>query len=201
VIQFEALFTGTAQYRSLALLRCALLACALTASHVSSAQSARPLTRQEPAPRARLAYVEGQSIPEGYRLKSGPRKGLVIGGAILGGSAYVLGVLGALDGNFANHSGYLFIPVAGPWLMLAAGRDRAKPCATPGGCGSDPDYTPMLLSVGDVLAGTMQAVGSALLITGLTTRSFYLQRDSVAVSFSPVTFGPRRYGLGANGSF
>ena len=174
---------------------------ALSVSHVSSAQSARPLTLQEPTPRARLPYVAGQSIPEGYRLKSGPRKGLIIGGAIVGGSAYVLGVLGALDGDLANHSGYLFIPVAGPWLMLAAGRDRPKPCATPGGCGSDPDYTPALLTAGDVLAGTMQALGTALLITGLTTRSFYLQRDSVAVSLSPLTFGPRGYGLGACGSF
>ena len=177
----------------------ALALVALSLSSVASAQSASPdlESHYEPPPR-RLSYDEGQPIPKGYRLRSGMHKGLVITGAIIGGSAYSFGVIGAFDSDFEDNAGYLLVPLAGPWLMLAAGNDPPEPCPMGETC---PSGNPSYKSLAVGAAGVLQAVGSVLFITGLLTERRYLQREDVALSVVPAAFGNDGYGVGAIGRF
>ena len=154
-------------------------------------------TEREPAP-PRLPYEEGQPIPEGYRLRSGPRKGLVISGTIVGGGAYAFGVTGAFDSSFEDNAGYLLVPIAGSWLMLAAGSDPPEPCPMDQTCPTgSPTYKNLFVGA----AGVAQAVGAVLLVVGLTAERRYLERKDVEVSFVPASFGANCYGLGAVGTF
>lgn len=176
----------------------ATLLLALTATGAASAQGAAPSLVRPESPPSRLPYQEGQPVPEGYRLRSGPRKGLVIGGAIVGGAAYGFGVVGALDSHFEDHAGYLLIPGAGPWLMLAAGSDPPKRCPTQEACADGmPDYKPLFV----VAAGVAQAVGMVLLVAGLTSKRRYLERQAPEVSVVPAPLGQGAYGLGLVGAF
>jgi hypothetical protein len=171
---------------------------ALTASGNASAQGAAPALVRPESPPVRLHYEEGQLVPEGYRLRSGPRKGLVISGAIVGGAAYGFGVVGAVDSDFEDNAGYLLIPGVGPWLMLAAGSDPPKPCLTQEVCAdSMPDYKPLFV----VAAGLAQVVGTVLFVAGLTSKRRYLERKDLEVSVVPAALGQGAYGLGVLGAF
>lgn len=170
---------------------------ALAATGTASAQGAAPaLVRPESLP-SRLPYEEGQLVPAGYRLRSGPRKGLVIGGAIVGGAAYGFGVVGAVDSDFEDNAGYLLIPGVGPWLMLAAGSDPPEPCPTEVCADGMPDYKPLFV----VAAGLAQAVGTVLFVAGLTSKRRYLERKDLQVTVVPAPFGRGAYGLGVIGAF
>jgi hypothetical protein len=173
----------------------------LTLSSAAWGQSAKPNLAETPRelPR-RLPYEEGQRVPDGYRLRTGTNKPLVIAGIAVGGAGYAFGVLGALDNDFEDNTGFLLIPVAGPWLTLAAGPDPSEPC---------PEQEGEVCPTGDisfrvpalVLDGILQALGTTFLVTGLTTTRLYLQRADVAVSVVPTSFAGRGYGLGAVGRF
>lgn len=171
---------------------------ALTATGTASAQGAAPALVRPESPPSRLPYEEGQRVPEGYRLRSGSRKGLVISGAIVGGAAYGFGVVGAVDSGFADNAGYLLIPGVGPWLMLAAGSDPPKPCPMQEVCADGmPDYKPLFV----VAAGLAQAVGTVLFVAGLTSKRQYLERTDLEVSVVPAPLGQGAYGLGVIGAF
>jgi hypothetical protein len=171
---------------------------ALTATGTAWAQAAAPSLVRPQSPPSRLPYEEGQPLPEGYRLRSGPRKGLVISGAIVGGAAYGFGVVGAVDSGFEDHAGYLLIPGVGPWLMLAAGSDPPKRCPTREVCADGmPDYKPLFV----VAAGLAQAVGTVLFVAGLASERRYLERKDLAVSVVPAPLGQGAYGLGVIGAF
>jgi hypothetical protein len=170
---------------------------ALTATGPASAQSAAPALVRAESPPSRLRYEEGQVVPEGYRLRSGPRKGLVISGAIVAGAAYGFGVVGAVDSDFEDNAGYLLIPGVGPWLMLAAGRDPPKGCPTREVCAGDIDYKPLFV----VGAGLAQAVGTVLLVAGLTSKRRYLERKDLEMSVVPIPLGQGAYGLRVMGTF
>ena len=171
---------------------------ALSITGPASAQGAAPaLVRPKPPP-LRLPYQEGQLVPEGYRLRSGPRKGLVISGAIVGGAAYGFGVVGAVDSDFEDNAGYLLIPGVGPWLMLAAGGDPPQRCPTQEVCADGmPDYKPLFV----VAAGLAQAVGTVLFVAGFTSKRRYLERKDLEVSVVPAPLGRGAYGLGVIGAF
>jgi hypothetical protein len=168
----------------------------LTVTGTASAQSAAPAFARPESPPSRLPYQDGQLVPEGYRLRSGPRKALVISGAIVGGAAYGFGVVGAFDSEFEDNAGYLLIPGVGPWLMLAAGSDPPKGCPMQEVC-SMSDYKPLFV----VAAGLAQAVGTVLFVAGLTSKRRYLERKDLEVSVVPAPLGRGAYGLGVIGAF
>jgi hypothetical protein len=171
---------------------------ALTANGTAWAQTgARSLVERQSAP-PRLRYEEGDPIPAGYRLRSGPRKGLVISGAVVGGAAYLFGVVGAVDSHFEDNAGYLLIPGVGPWLMLAAGSDPEEPCQMQDVCATgSPDYKPLFIGA----AGVAQAVGTVLFIAGLTAKRRYLEREDLQMTVVPASLGHGAYGVGVVGAF
>jgi hypothetical protein len=172
---------------------------ALTLSSNAGAQSAAPdLTSQRQPPPRRLSYDEGQPIPDGYRLRSRAHRGLLLTGAIMGGAAYSFGVIGAFDSGFADNSGYLLVPIAGPWLMIAAGKNSGNACPLNEACPTgSPSYQNLFVGA----AGVLQAVGAVLFIAGMTTEQRYLERQDVEVSIVPASLGNDGYGLGAIARF
>ena len=143
-----------------------------------------------PAPEE-LRYREGQEIPAGYELSVRPRLGPVIAGGVMTLLAWTLAVGFADEADFRNHSGWVLVPVAGPWLALAAGaRDQCHVDCTA------PDVRTAL-----VLDGLVQTVGAVLLTYGLTSPVKRLVRKEPAVVALLTGVGHGGYGLGLLGAF
>ena len=174
------------------------MACvALSLSRVAGAQNAP--ANEEPRPE-RLEYEEGEPIPEGYRVvRSRPSKGLVLGGAILGASGYGFAVMGAINTQRDDNAGWLYMPLAGPWLMLAAGTNPPPSRCPEASCEASSGPSSKTLAI--AASGVVQGVGAALFITGMMTEQSYLQRDDIALRLVPASFGSDGYGLGAIGRF
>jgi hypothetical protein len=128
---------------------------------------------------------DGGDIPPGYHTETRPRAALAIaGGSILGGG-WIISVLAAATyysdtGSHNDQLWGLFIPVAGPWITLAA-----TGTSNNGGA-------PIL-----ILDGVGQAAGLGFLIAGLAARKTVLVRDSAAVAAK--SKGPELF-IGAQGA-
>jgi hypothetical protein len=142
---------------------------------------------REQAPK-QLPYQEGQQIPQGYYLDEGIRRGPVIAGTIVFGVPYVLGFSIAAGLNFESSTGWLALPVAGPWLTLATREDSCDETDPfDSGCEDDRAIRTLL-----VLDGLMQGVGAILSVWGLTSPRKRLLRNDV----STIVVSPRRVGAG-----
>jgi hypothetical protein len=148
-----------------------------------------------------LPYKEGRPIPPGYRLEERPRRGLLITGYILSGVGYGIGLLGAYSSGFANKSGWMVVPWAGPWLTMGL-RDYHD-------CDSvDDEETddPLDCSVDALVVfalfmdGMLQLGGGIPLLIGYTVKKKELVRQDASLHLLPTRVGDG-YGLTALGSF
>ena len=119
-------------------------------------------------------YRDDAPPPEHYVLSEEPRKGFVIGGVVAIGAPYITGLIIAGVGmDFPNKSGFLAVPVAGPWITLAL-RDSCDESAELDFECADDDLARRAL----MFDGIVQGLGAAALVTGLTwTRSVWLRED------------------------
>lgn len=119
------------------------------------------------------------------------------------GVPYALGLSVAGGDDFQNQTGWLAVPVIGPWVTLAA-RDRCDASVTyddtfdtfESTC--DEERTIRTLLVMDAL---MQVTGATLLVWGLTSKTKRYVRDDVSLQVLPTHVGRSGYGLGAVGTF
>lgn len=162
-----------------------------------------PQQRGALPPGMELPYEDGDPIPPGYRLARQPRRGLVIGGSIMTGIGWGLSLTGAVAADFDSKSGFLVVPVLGPWLMLAAGGAKDRDCSSSSSyydydydCGSRSGLRSVL-----VLDGLLQTAGAVMVVAGIAFPRVRLVREDVTVGFVPTTFGSGSYGLGAVGTF
>jgi hypothetical protein len=146
---------------------------------------------------ARIPYEEGQPAPPGYRLKSEPRTGLVIGGAVTLGTVWISTILAASivdavrnadrekDEPRDNGAAPLFIPVFGPFIAIST-LDAEGPGTT-------------LL----VMDGLAQGAGAAMLIAGLTAerKVWVRQVGNVELRLAPVALDKRSLSMGLSGRF
>jgi len=158
-----------------------------------------PQARGALPPGMELPYEDGDPIPPGYKLRRQARRGLVIAGSIVTGVPYAFSVTGAVGANFEDSSGFLLIPVLGPWLMLASGGANDEDCSTATGyyCSGDQSGLRAIL----VLDGLAQAAGATMFIAGIAMPRKRLVRSDVTIGMAPASFGRGSYGLGAFGSF
>jgi hypothetical protein len=147
---------------------------------------------------------EGGPVPAGYHVEERARRGAVIAGAVIVSSSYALGLTVASSENFPNSTGYLALPVFGPWITLAS-RHRATSCTdtnTLGDCSdfdsSDDATTRTFL----LLDGLAQATGAVLFIYGLASPKKVVTRDFVgSLHLTPSMVGRNAYGGFLTGSF
>ena len=145
-------------------------------------------------PPATVPY-QGGAIPTGYHLEERPKKGLIISGALLTGIPWAIGLAGVSSANFPNHSGWLVLPVLGPWLTLATRHDRS--------CGYNDGYDVCfdddlngLARTALVFDGLVQTAGAVLFIVGVSSKNQVLARDFTGhLHLTPAPMG--RQGAGA----
>ncbi len=142
-------------------------------------------------------------MPAGYHVEERAQRGLIIGGSLMLGIPWALGVSIASGDNFSNHSGWMVVPALGPWITLAA-RENSKVCY-PGSTGSSPTCfeevdtgTRTML----VLDGITQVVGTVMLVYGLASPKKVITRDFVgSLHFTPAAMGRLGYGGVLTGEF
>lgn len=143
----------------------------LFASGTARAQTAAPAPPPATPPPVAAPqpsqWHPGDPVPPGYHVEEQPRSGLVTAGVLVLGIPYFFSVVTALSANSQNESGWLYVPVAGPWMTL--GR-RSYSCNPDN---SNPSTSQNLACVGDVFAvmglildGILQATGAGLLLGG-----------------------------------
>lgn len=153
-----------------------------------------------------LPYRSGVPVPEGYRVESKANNGLVIGGflTLLVGysSAFIVG----MGNDFENGTGWLAVPVVGPFAALAS---RENPCA---GINveeadlEDAECIEAALDEAQLIAfmtvdGIVQLVGATLTLIGATTGTTQLVRHDVAGLRLDPLVGPNLTGVSARARF
>lgn len=123
-------------------------------------------------PARRIGWDPERTVPEGFRLMSGPRYGLVVGGAATFGFAYLTGVIFAAadvrlteqdveQEESTGRNDALYAPLIGPFVAL--------------GTAERPAGEQAILVTG----GLLQAAGLTLAMFGLAGREHWLERDLV----------------------
>ena len=154
---------------------------------------------QLPPPPPELPYTEGQTIPPGYRIVERSRKGLIIAGLVVTGVAWSFSVTAAVAADYEDNSGFLLLPVLGPWLMLATGGADDPNCTTDQDfeiCQSNAPLRAVL-----VLDGLVQTAGGVMFVLGVTNPTKRLVREDVSFRVVPMKIGKTGNGLGVVGTF
>ena len=152
-----------------------------------------------------LPYYEGLPVPPGYQVTSRPATGLLTGGLLGLGASYGGGLIVGATQGFKNASGWLALPIAGPWLAIAE-RDYQQ-CKT----------TTVQLArqcvrkaVGEVqfitfvaVDGVFQMATGFLTLAALLSTKQELTREDLAPKVSVVATGPgpSDWGLRVQGRF
>jgi hypothetical protein len=128
-------------------------------------------------PREIKGWTQGDPVPPGYRTVERTRKGLVIGGAVLFGTTYLVTALaGAIADDYNSSCGGLFerscstprpnvtalyVPAIGPFIQIANTRSATTNTAL-------------------AIDGLAQSAGAVMLIVGLTSPKTVLVRNDLA---------------------
>lgn len=115
------------------------------------------------------------------------------------GVPYLIGTFGTLSVLGDGDTGWLAIPIAGPWITLA---NRNTDCGeigepSPGGfeCFSDEAGNGLLIA-----SGILQAVGAAMIALGLANTREYAVADYANLHITPVATPRGDYGLVLSGT-
>lgn len=146
-------------------------------------------------PAERPRWKPGDPVPSGYHVEEGPLSGLVIAGALSLGIPYFIGSSFAGASGFANGSGWLLIPLVGPWLTIGARENRCTEANTSGECGTHALVTTLL-----ALDGIAQSAGTVMLTLGILLKRERLVPNRT-VLLTPAQFGRDGHGVALVGSF
>jgi hypothetical protein len=179
--------------------------CATSGVHAQTAVSGAAATAAPPLPqqpaRPPSSWHDGDPVPPGYHVEERPRAGLVTAGYLVAGIPYFFSVVTALAADSNNETGWLYLPLAGPWVTL--GR-RHYSCNLDS---SSQTTSQSLACVADVFAvmglvldGVVQAAGGTLLLVGYVATKPGLVRNDDALRLAPMHVGTG-VGAGLLGSF
>ena len=167
------------------------------------APTAYGLTYPTPLRAPESAPYNGGPVPAGYHVEERARRGMLIGGAVVLGVPWVLGLTIASGYDFSNQSGWLVVPALGPWITIAA-RKKETICSydSGGGYSSCYDETDNSVRTMLILDGLTQAAGTIMLIYGLASSKKVVTRDFVgSLHFTPAPIGKLGYGGVLSGQF
>ena len=160
------------------------------------APTAYGLTYPTPLRAPESAPYNGGPVPAGYHVEERARRGMLIGGAVVLGVPWVLGLTIASGYDFSNQSGWLVVPVLGPWITIAS-RKTDGLCGYGNSCPDDNGVRTML-----ILDGLTQAAGAIMLVYGLSSTKKVMARDFVgSLHFTPAPVGKLGYGGVLSGEF
>jgi hypothetical protein len=158
-------------------------------------EGAAPPPRGFTDPRVITGWSRWEPIAPGYHWSTRPRRGLVIAGVIVFGSAYLLSMLlaplvsgfASFAGNTNTSVGALFVPGVGPFIEIGQSLGATA-------------------SFYFALDGLAQLGGIAMIVAGLNVPkavlvpNHYGASTGVQFSFVPIV-APGRQGLGLVGTF
>jgi hypothetical protein len=132
-----------------------------------------------------LPYRDGAPIPPGYRLESDANTGLILGGVFTTLIGYGAALAVGAANDFENGTGWLAVPVIGPWGALGS---RSNPCADieiENATLEDAECVEAAVDEARLVAfmtldGLVQMVGATLLIVGAATSHEELVRTDIA---------------------
>jgi hypothetical protein len=135
-------------------------------------------------PRVLRNWDESQPIPPGYHVEEHARKGLVIGGAVMFGTMYLLTALGAaIVSDTGNNATALWVPAVGPFIQMGQAGS-----ATGG----------FFLA----LDGLIQVGGLAMFTIGLAAPKTEAVRNDAAIQFKLAPIVAKDHtGMGLVGTF
>lgn len=183
------------------------------AANRSTLQSPQPLPAASPsalnfAP-ALLPYRAGLPVPPGYQVEHRSANGLIIGGvaSLVVGYATALAVGGG--DNFKNGTGWVVLPVIGPWAAIGArsyhcdnsATDILQAQASANQCvrGAFNEVQTIAILSADAV---VQATGAILFLAGLASGEDLLVRTDVAgLRLTPRAVGRDGVGFGFDGRF
>jgi hypothetical protein len=156
---------------------------------------------QRPLGPPRMKYEEGDQVPAGYHVEQVTRPGPTIAGTIVLAVPYGIGLAISSAVNFKGQSGWLAVPVAGPWLMIFNRPHVTCNQSTDPGCVDSGLDT--ILRFYLAVDGVVQAVGGGLLVFGLNGRKILVRDDRTYsyVSVTPAPVGSSGYGALFTGRF
>jgi hypothetical protein len=153
-----------------------------------------------------LPYDDGLPVPAGYEVVSRPVTGLVTGGVVGLVTSYGVGIIVGATQGFKNGTGWLAVPLIGPWAAIGT---RKYECAASTTVAEARRCVNS--AVGEVQLITFLAVdGIAQLATGfvtlaglMSTRKALLRTDLLPAQVSVIPPGPGRDGweVTARGEF
>jgi hypothetical protein len=143
------------------------------------------------------AYDASGPMASRYQPQWHPRWGLVIAGGVLFGAGYGFAVVGAVDTKLKDQGGFLLIPVAGPWLTIAAGGAK-RSCPPSTSCMEHNDQGKSFV-LG--LDGVVQAAGALMLTLGIVFPRRRLEPTDMSLNVLPLALGNGGYGAGVLGAF
>ncbi len=152
-----------------------------------------------------LPYRAGMPIPQGYRLDSHINSGLVYGGLAIWAAPYLTGLIAAAASGFTKESGWLALPIVGPFIAMGG---RTIDCTvlgqpTTGGTGTnlnsvEDQCRKSAIKEARVVAlltvdGLLQTTGAIMAVAGLLSPSEYLLRNDVFPQDAKLSFDAGYY--------
>jgi hypothetical protein len=147
-----------------------------------------------------LPYRDGHPVPPGYRLEERRNRGLSNGGFVTFGISYAAGLGYAVANGFEDGTGWLALPLAGPWAAIGAQEIK---CTRPTVSNPDVGNECVEKALGGAeritfftVDGLIQAVGLTLVFVGVGIKTTELVRNDVAGV--RLELKPRSVGLSGN---
>jgi hypothetical protein len=151
-----------------------------------SASSARP----EP-----ISWRPDVPPPDGYHVEERTPR-WVVEGLLLAGIPWVTSIAAAAFAGGNNESGWMALPLAGPWVTMAT---RTYGCADPTFICYQA-YLDVVVVMGLLADGIMQGVGVTMIVVGARKTETVIVPDEQSIRVAPMRIGSG-YGGGVVGTF
>jgi len=155
-----------------------------------------------------LPYREGVEPPSGYVLTSHRNGALMAAGGLSFGGSYAGGLIYAMGKSFDNGTGWLAVPILGPWAAIGK---RDFKCDSSSNVDQEDIDKCVDGALGEVtsitvlaMLGILQAVGATIFFTGVAdTTEEWVRADLVDVELkaTPGQVGESGHGLRLEGRF
>jgi hypothetical protein len=150
-----------------------------------------------------LPYHDGLPVPAGYRVEHRSANGLIAGGLATLFVAYGAALAVGLGDGFKNGTGWVVVPVVGPWAAIGA---RSFHCTNDplqaNACVNDAFSEVQTIAILSADA-VVQATGAVLFFAGLASGEDELVRSDLqtGVRVTPRAVGTNGFGIGVDGRF
>jgi hypothetical protein len=135
-------------------------------------------------------------VPPGYEVTSRPATGIITGGLVGLGASYAGAIIVGATQGFKNATGWLAVPIAGPWVAIAEREYEPRRCVRQA-------VAQVQFITFVAVDGVFQLASGFLLLAGLLSTKQELTRQDLVpqVSLTLPLPGREQWGLSVQGNF